>query len=490
MVKLILIELKKICKKKSIFVMLIIMLVFNLLNNILFYTDYDHNGNYKYLETENIKEEIELLETKLNKYDYNKKEDKSVVLELKTKLELLKLKEKYNVNSWQYNKVNDYLYNVVESVNKYTYLVKEDNELLRYKNKLDDYLTKFDNDDWKFFIKLDIDNLKQEIIDIEEHLKIVSDKKEKNELLKVLTSKKKELEVLEYRLINNIKYDNSYLNIALTNVLEKNKLIKYYEESTKILSFREKYEYQELKEGLEENKYILKNKINYNKQNNLNYQLRTIVDDYEIFIIVIILIIASGIMADEFTSGTIKLLLIKPYSRGKILLSKYFAGIIVMFLVIIYLILLQLLIGSIIFGTSSLEVPVIIYDFNKNIIVEYNVFIYMVIRIITKLPLLLMLFTISFSISTIISSGVIAIVIPLFLYMFSPSIIYLIKHYEINILKYLINVNWDFNNYLFGRIYEIEKMNFLWSFIIWIIYFLVEVMITYFNFKRKNIRNV
>ena len=45
MLKLISIELKKVFKKKSIFVMMIIMLLFNLLNNILFYIDYDENDN-------------------------------------------------------------------------------------------------------------------------------------------------------------------------------------------------------------------------------------------------------------------------------------------------------------------------------------------------------------------------------------------------------------------------------------------------------------
>ena len=44
----------------------------------------------------------------------------------------------------------------------------------------------------------------------------------------------------------------------------------------------------------------MKNKINYNKENNLNYQLRTIADDYEIFIVILILVICGVIICDEF----------------------------------------------------------------------------------------------------------------------------------------------------------------------------------------------
>ena len=56
------------------------------------------------------------------------------------------------------------------------------------------------------------------------------------------------------------------------------------------------------------------------------------------FIIILILMVASTIVAEEFTTGTIKLLLIKPFSRGKILLSKYLTVILFSVLIIISLV--------------------------------------------------------------------------------------------------------------------------------------------------------
>ena len=129
MFKLIKIELKKILFRKSVFVIMFIMLLFNLLNNVLFYTDYDSNGNYKYSNSDNLTEEKKMLEDEINKYDYNKESDVSLYVDLKTKLDVITLKEKYQINTWQYNKVNDYLYNILENINIYTYQIK-DNILL------------------------------------------------------------------------------------------------------------------------------------------------------------------------------------------------------------------------------------------------------------------------------------------------------------------------------------------------------------------------
>ena len=490
MIKLILMELKKISKKKSILVMMVIMFCFNILNNFLFYKDYDNDGNYKYLETENLSDEERLLKSELKKYNYNEESDLSRYIDLKTKLDVIKLKKKYQNGTWQYNKIDAYLYNVLERINLYTYQIKDEDLLNNEKIKLSKLLEKFKNDDWKYFVNIEITNLSSELVELENSLKLIKNNQERIVLEEMIVSKRKDLKDLRYRIENNITYDDSYINQAFDSYNNNLKEIDYMEENINKLSLKELVLYQNIKESLEINKYILKNKINYNKQNNLSYQLRTIVDDYEIFIIILILIVASTIVAEEFTNGTIKLLLIKPYSRGKILLSKYFAIIIFLGFIILYLILLEIIVGGYIFGFSSLRIPVIVYNFSKMVIVEYNIFIYMLIRIVTKLPMLIMISTISFSLSVIVHSVSMSIVIPLFIYIFTPSINYLIVQYKINNLKYLVNINWEFNNYIFGRRSEILGLNFRNSVIIFSIYFIGIMIVTYINFKKKNIKNV
>ena len=236
--------------------------------------------------------------------------------------------------------------------------------------------------------------------------------------------------------------------------------------------------------------YIIENKQNINKQNNLNYQLRTIVEDYEIFLVILILIVCSIITCDEFKTGTIKLLLIKPYSRGKILLSKYLTTIIVIILTIVLLIFTQIIVGGLVFCFKSIDIPVVIYDFTKECIVKYSVFEYMIIRIISIIPFYLMLITISFLLSTIFTSTIITITIPLMLYMFTPTMIYITKQYQLDFIKYFVNINWDLQKYLFGKIPDISFINLKFSIIVLLIYFIALLIFTFLIFKKKNIKNI
>ena len=119
--KLLLVELKKIYKKRSIYIIWGLMLIFCLLNNVLYYTDYDEDGNYKYNTKENITEEKINLEKELNKYNKNEKNEVTMYVTLKTKLEILTLKEKFTSTSWQYKKINNYLYDIIYQINYYKF---------------------------------------------------------------------------------------------------------------------------------------------------------------------------------------------------------------------------------------------------------------------------------------------------------------------------------------------------------------------------------
>ena len=103
MIKLIIIELTKIFHKKFIYVVLSLMLIFCLLNNILYYLDYDEEGFYK-KEEKNNTAEIKKLEDKITKYDKNNENDKTMYTSLKTKIDILNLKNNFPKNTWQYNK--------------------------------------------------------------------------------------------------------------------------------------------------------------------------------------------------------------------------------------------------------------------------------------------------------------------------------------------------------------------------------------------------
>lgn len=490
MIKLIKTELIKIFHKKSIYIILILMFIFCLLNNILYKIDYDENGNYKYLEQEQLKEEEQSLKEELTKYNKDNINEISMYITIKTKLDIIELKKTFSDNSWQYKKINTYLYDIIYKLNNYKY---GNLMLSEYDKILEEYqliIKKLKEDDWLYFLEQEKLLLEETIYNLTETINVTTDKKEKIELEKQLEEQRFNLKVLNYRINNNIPENNDYLNNALEEYQKSYKIVKYYQNIDMDLKHQEKVHYFNSLSNMEINKYIIENKQNINKQNNLNYQLRTIIEDYEIFFVILILVLSGTILCDEFRDGTIKLLLIKPYSRGKILLSKYFSIIIVLGINILCLVIFQLLIGGIIFGYNSMDLPVVIYNFNCSMLIEYSVIKYMIIRIMTKLPFFIVLISITMLIGVISSSIIISITIPLLLYMFTPTLESLAIQYNLEFMKYLININWNMQGYLFGNIKEFSMLTVGWSLFIIIIYLLVIWMLTLKTFCKKDIKNI
>ena len=231
MTKLISVELRKILSKKSIFVIMIIMLLFNILNNILFYIDYDSDGNYKHLEKEDLSIQKEIIEEEIRQYDKNKESDISIYVNLKTKLDLINQKEKYLKKTWQYYKMDEYLYNTLEQINIYTYQISDDKLLQKHKTKLIELLKKLDSDDWQYFINLEITQLKEEKIELENKLTILKDKKELQNTRELLEINKLDLYILEYRIKNNIKEDNNKtrnVDITVSENIESANIIELF----------------------------------------------------------------------------------------------------------------------------------------------------------------------------------------------------------------------------------------------------------------------
>ena len=135
MITLIKNELIKIFHKKSILILWGLMLLFCILNNVLYWTDYDQDGNYKYEEQENIEEEKKKLENELAIYDVNKPENISMYVTIQTKIDLYNLKEEFPKNSWQYAKIEDYFYELIYNRNLYTY--KVDNPVTKQQLELE-----------------------------------------------------------------------------------------------------------------------------------------------------------------------------------------------------------------------------------------------------------------------------------------------------------------------------------------------------------------
>src|SRR5690625_4308465 len=111
---------------------------------------------------------------------------------------------------------------------------------------------------------------------------------------------------------------------------------------------------------IEKNNYYLENDIQPTSFGAWQYVL----DNKGLLSIVSLLtiIVAAGIVANEFRWGTIKLLLIRPISRTKILASKYIAVLLFAFFTLLFVLIFSWIIGALFFGVEGLNPHIVIQE--------------------------------------------------------------------------------------------------------------------------------
>ena len=454
-------EIYKIFHKKSTYIVLIITALFITLVSYII----SHDKIYTYMSSDMIYE-VDSDDATLNKV--NK--------------EINELYKDYNEDTWQYF-VMDKVYEIITGY----YYAKESNTLDNtILNNYNNAIKALKEDNWKYFVNLDINYYKEELKLNEEALKVAKSDKQKKEIEAQIFTLKESIKVNEYRLNEDLKYGSNYLNNAINTVLYSADSVKKYELAD------EKEEKAELESSVKEYHeawYILDNKEDINNTSDLRYLLTNFYTEYIFLILVFGVMIAGSSVSEEINKGTIKSLLITPYKRRTILLSKFITSICLTVLFIIICYILQIIIGGIFFGFSSLSNKVVEYNLVKGSIEVVSLFKYMVIYTLANLPLILLLITLAFSISAIVGNTALSIVVAFAGVIGSTIINSFALIYKIDILKYFVTTNWDFNYYLFGGTSPYNT-SLTHAIVVCIIYFIIMIVTTFIIFTRKNIKNI
>lgn len=165
---------------------------------------------------------------------------------------------------------------------------------------------------------------------------------------------------------------------------------------------------------------------------------------FYILVIIIGVIIAARSMADEFVGGTIKLLLIRPWTRSKILLSKYIAVLSFFTLASLLFIVALLIINVLFFGLNSEAMPPNMID--KSTTSEILNHLAQTL-FLTWLPQLVMI-TLAFMISVLFKSSSMAIGFSLFVFLIVNNMIHLIVAIQKKWIDYILFVHLDLTMYL------------------------------------------
>lgn len=191
-------------------------------------------------------------------------------------------------------------------------------------------------------------------------------------------------------------------------------------------------------------------------------------------------VIAAGIVSSEFGTGTIKMLLTRPVSRWKILLSKLVASILYGIVLFAAGIVVALIIGIALFGTdSSIALSIvdgqIVQETVKNTFIETTLY---------SLGSTIMTIIFAFMIGTIFGSSTLAVSLSLFILLMGSTATMFIAQYDF--AKYIWFAN-DLSYYAPGSMPMIEGLTFTFSLVVNIVYAVIFLAITFGYFMKRDV---
>jgi ABC-2 type transport system permease protein len=190
---------------------------------------------------------------------------------------------------------------------------------------------------------------------------------------------------------------------------------------------------------------------------------------------ILTVVIAGDIVSSEFGWGTVKLLLIRPAQRLKILWAKYVTVLMFAVICVATLILCSFLFGSVFFGVASAygsPVPLV-----KGLITTYSLYFIEII----------MMATLAFMLSTWTRSSSLAIGLSVFLVFAGAVLVEFLNMFGFAWGKYLLFANVDFTQYLPGGQPPYPGMSVGFSVTVLIVYFILFHAISWWTFTKRDI---
>ncbi|HUC92629.1 MAG TPA: DUF2705 family protein [Paenibacillus sp.] len=189
-------------------------------------------------------------------------------------------------------------------------------------------------------------------------------------------------------------------------------------------------------------------------------------------------VISADSVAGEFSSGTIKLLLIRPWSRSKILLSKYAALLLFALLFSASLFLFTVVANGALFGFDG--------DYRFDVRPDMPPFAYMLLTYISMFAGLIVIVTLSFMISTVFRSGGLAIGLSIFILLGGSLVTGILSVFDYEWIKYLLFFHTDLTQHLNKRP-MLEGMTLGFSLAVLAGYYIVFVALTWFVFNKRDV---
>lgn len=191
-------------------------------------------------------------------------------------------------------------------------------------------------------------------------------------------------------------------------------------------------------------------------------------------------ILAAGIVASEFTWGTIKLLTIRPASRVKILSSKYIAAVLFAIAITAITYLANVLAGILFFDSGN----GVLYGVSDGQVVEKSIWVDSLGRYGLAFVHLFIMTSLAFMIGTVFRSNSLAIGLSIFLMFTGQQFVFLLREYDF--IKYYLFTHTDLTQYLQPSP-MVEGITMPFSIFILAIYLVLFLAVSFFSFTKRDI---
>lgn len=229
--------------------------------------------------------------------------------------------------------------------------------------------------------------------------------------------------------------------------------------------------------------YYLNNDISPYPRNSWMF-VKNAVSQITPLIVLFTVIIAGDIVASEFAWGSIKMLMVRPYPRWSVLLSKYITSVLFAVGLVLFLLIVSWIVGGVMFGAGGMSHPILSFT-EDGTMVSQSTLIYTLKVSGLQMVTVLIFITIAFMISTIFKSNMLAIGISVFLW-FSMGVLGSILA-NFTWAKYLLFTNLNLTYYLQSPEGLMQGMSLPFSLTVDAIYWVLFLLITWIVFQKRDI---
>ncbi|MCL2014370.1 MAG: ABC transporter permease, partial [Oscillospiraceae bacterium] len=200
---------------------------------------------------------------------------------------------------------------------------------------------------------------------------------------------------------------------------------------------------------------------------------------------VLIIIIAGSVISSEFSSGTIKYLLVNPVKRYKIFIAKYISVLSFAFLMLLIYYIFNMFLSGILFGFDDFGAPYLYVSGGR--VLQGSSLLFVASKYLMASVGMVCMATFAFAMSSVAKSSALSIGLGVFLYLSGYGAVAVMSQLKLDFGRYIIFSNLELNAIAEGAsIYKGQTLTFALAVIS--VYMVVFLLTAWDGFVRRDIK--